>query len=222
MCVAVVAVGCSSNDDDANDDDTTGDTDATNDTDLPGDTDDTDTTGPTPEGECRPFAPCGGDVVGTWTLDTVCFPDFGNPFAAQCATSTYTLEVIADGTLDIVNDMTYTADFTLAMHTTLSIPTECNSGLTDCNEWDNTLGLACTGDVATGCDCQLTSPPAPWQVTDSWSYVGNKVVFAGLSLLPFRGAAPPQSIPMDFCQDGDTLSLFQGQAPFGVQIDLSL
>jgi hypothetical protein len=146
VILAVPAVGCASDDEGTNDDatdDAPSDTDTVpGDTDQPADTDDTDAPPPTTNDECRPFAACGGDVVGTWNFDKLCFPEAPNPFLPSCNTSTFTVAFTIDGTFDVVGDETYHAQYSAFTTATLTLPAECNGIVTACSDCGAMFGMA--------------------------------------------------------------------------------
>jgi len=210
IVVLAVTAGCASNDDSGGDDGTNDDTDGTapDDTDLPGDTDDTeDTDTPPPDdAECLPFAACGGDVVGTWSFDDMCFPDFPNPFTAICATSDYIVDMQVDGTSDVVADETFTLDFDAVTVSTFTFPGECNDGIDSCSTYAAITGApSCTGDPAVMCTCVYATDPSHQSEGGQWHYDGDDVVFQDLVAGAARGAAG--EVTMHYCQDGDAMTL---------------
>jgi hypothetical protein len=209
LVILVCATGCESSDDDAGDDDPAdtdapGDTDTPEDTDLPGDTD-TDTE---PAGLDCTFEACGGDVVGNWNLVGVCLPDFGNPFAESCPTSTFSLTQGATGTFDILQDGTFQMLASLSLDVSATFPAECNAELASCDDWSlQFAGLVCTGEVTGTCECGSSVGPLPAIANGEWAYDGDDVWFDGLAgeQTPDGGGGGPQEFA--YCQDGDSLKL---------------
>jgi len=222
--VFLIFAACSSNDDDddtsPNDsDDTPGDTDGGNDTDA-GDTDtdvgDTDL----PSEDFCAFTQCGGDVVGTWNLIGACL-DIPTGWEAVCPTAT--AEVTVDVTGIFVFDAagTYTTDGTTAYESVVTIPAECNVGVTDCSDWEGVGligGIECTGDVAVACICTTTIPPSPLTNAGTWMYVGEDVEVT--SDTGARGTGGPISTLYETCQEADRLQMFVKGLPFKIGFTL--
>lgn len=139
-------------------------------------------------GACPDFTPCGGDVTGSWTLESTCF-DPPNDYAS-CAgasrTHTYT------GTLTFGADGSYVVDLIATTH--LVLPADCVATTSDC---DPTAGCVIAGDGS--CTCDSTEPsslgPTTWTVasTDPTAVI-----------LTFEDGT---ELPLFYCQTGTRLTL---------------
>jgi hypothetical protein len=140
--------------------------------------------------ECS-FTPCGGDVVGTWTIQRVCPVSI---FVQNCPTVALDPRDVA-----VTGSFTFGADGTLTIDIRSSgtwdgvVPSSCVAG-TDCQSIAGTLfqpnapPATCTSDGDGGCAC---SSPATPQQTGSRPYS-----IAGMSVAS-----------MSFCVEGDVLKL---------------
>lgn len=74
------------------------------------------------------FEACGGDVIGTWKMTTMCMDEeegFENPFAEQCPESTLDADIFVDATFTF-DETTLTTDFVeMKVDMTLTIPNDC-------------------------------------------------------------------------------------------------
>ena len=160
-------------------------------------------------GACNPEpAPCGGDVVGTWSIDTHCgFESLTNFFEDECPGSTMTYvasELI--GTQILGDDGTYSLEGDLTIDFDLQLDTETcfGVGCTDFGELltmeDNNLELACTdAERAGGCDCFMT-------IENTLDREGTYTVEQdGLVLTNENGS----SDPTPYCVEGDHLTLWE-------------
>ncbi len=158
---------------------------------------------------CAPEpASCGGDLVGTWTIESDCgleaLPNF---FAETCPESTMTfIDSVVAGTRTFAEDGSYASDAMLQFDLHLDIDAMDCFGI-DCA----TLGVALDGEnnldavcddapEGSGCACLLTITN-DLTVQGTWSVEGDAVT------LTFDGEA---SDPRPFCVQGDRLALWEG------------
>jgi hypothetical protein len=113
-------------------------------------------------GTCGKEAPCGGDVVGTWTLVGGCLNESAAIESCPGA-SIDVADISASGTLSFSADGHYTADIREQVHAHETVPLTCTGASgSDCAALNQsaqgdrqTLMLTCTG--STTCDCTITS-----------------------------------------------------------------
>jgi len=159
-------------------------------------------------GSCPATAPCGGDIVGTWTIQSACLVssmmDGGCPGSTIKASSlTYT------GSAVYRADLSYALNGVLAGSITATFPTSClmNQGqVLTCaqvqdlltTQADPGLSFSCTGTSPCTCVETLTGVV----VND----VGTYTVGAGglLTLNASDGRGPEQD---DYCVKQNTLTL---------------
>lgn len=118
---------------------------------------------------CENVAPCGGDVVGTWTVGASCLPVTGNAdlmgFGLGCVGAPTT------GDLQVTGTLTFNADGSIVDETTttgdqeLTLPAACldvSGTITTCDRVGaplQALGFAqvtCTSNADAGCACPAT------------------------------------------------------------------
>ncbi len=153
-------------------------------------------------GECE-FTACGGDAVGTWTLDSACVDIDDNPFAEQCPTATFTIELTgATGSLEIGGDASYTVDFHFTGALSYTLPAACGvpANCADMSDAENgtTCAVAAGGD---GCTC--TQPITDDnQVPETGTYTtdGNTITTTSSE----AGSTPSVA---EYCVDGNVLKV---------------
>src|SRR5580693_8265482 len=77
-------------------------------------------------GACGAVAPCGGDVVGTWTASDVCITGETTTMmiSATCAAMVSASPHVS-GTATFKSDMTFTSSTTTSISTVITIPAGC-------------------------------------------------------------------------------------------------
>jgi len=154
--------------------------------------------GDAPIADCSTFAACGGDIVGSWTIQEACLGDF-NPVEDFCSEATVDLSSVSfSGSVEYLADGTYSVSSTQSGSVTVSIPASCLTGVTDCNTLDSDE-FDCSGDATDSCDCTSSAADT---VTETGTYAtsGNDV-----TLTP-TGDDPETST---YCVEGDVLKLRQ-------------
>jgi len=150
------------------------------------------------------FTPCGGSLVGTWTVEAACGTAV---LEMQCPGATATIDASpnASGTYTFNADGTYSSSLTIDESSTATLPASCMSGVTDCamdDEMFTADGLAvassCSGNAAESCTCTISYTGT---VTSMGKYAtaGND-----FSLTPSGGTASP---PTPYCVAGSTLQI---------------
>jgi hypothetical protein len=142
---------------------------------------------------CGKVAPCGGDLVGTWTVVDACSgattASSGSPIASCPNATAQVGNVSASGTATFNADMTYSVSITESGSETLVVPTSClTSGTTTvtCTDLATTLngvlgaddaGAATTSCTASGssCDCTITLAGTSDNETGTYSISGDTV-----------------------------------------------
>jgi len=154
---------------------------------------------------CDPApTPCGGDPVGSWTLESMCgFEDVPNPLAEACPSSTFVAELLsASGTITFVDDGSFMQDFDIQAQVVITLDTMACFGV-DCA----TFEMLAQGDNPTAtcmemgpmCECTLPDNGMPEQFMGTWEVMGNDLV-----LTTAEGAGGYQ-----LCIEGDRLDLWQ-------------
>jgi hypothetical protein len=159
------------------------------------------------DGSC-PFTPCGGDVLGSYTLGGRCDPFPIHPYDDDCPTAT--AQALFDFEDSVLNFHAtgYYDTFTIeTVTTTVVLPTECvaSMALANCGDADAD-GFACTGEVPAPCTCTNVVGPATSYETGIWDSDGY-----GVTLDDLMDPAPP--VTYDYCVVGGVLEL---QDPDGV------
>jgi hypothetical protein len=154
------------------------------------------------------FTPCGGDLAGTWSIDTVCNL---SDLETSCAGSTVHITQDWSGTYTFNSDGTISAIVKPDVTETLTLPPACFSGVTSCSALgspsNTSNGLTsqetCTGDVSQSCTC-TSSLSGTESVTGTYSTMGNDVTTA---IDGAAGAATP------YCVSGSQLQVQFDNSP---------
>jgi hypothetical protein len=148
------------------------------------------------------FQACGGDPVGTWKFDAMCFPPEtlgANPFAESCPTATAVYEIEWDADIifsaDGSSETIYRA---LTMATTYDFPMSCLQQGQTCAILAESLESTCeeTGGSCV-CTASNTDVKDPAEIDKgTWSVDGANLIMTD-------DEAEVQTNP--FCVNGDTL-----------------
>ena len=160
--------------------------------------------GSTDNGSCPNLTPCGGDIVGEWTLKEVCF-DIAPPAAllALCPDATFRVSpATATGMVSFKADNTMSSSATISFQEFVGFPNSCLTA-DECTAFGNQISTAagvtggqCSYDASTGCSCSLTSNQ-PSMSTGTYQVQGTNVTVTNAT----SGATEVDS----FCVSGDTL-----------------
>jgi hypothetical protein len=166
---------------------------------------------------CGPFTPCGGSVVGTWKIATMCMgtADAGVPKAdAACFTTTSNPNMKYGGTFTFRNDATYTADIAVNGSQTLTYSAGCFSGAFSCSAIDSIFkgpGVAdagmsgsCTSGSSGSCTCNETMNTDLTTIEGTYTTSGTTITMTSGS-----GSSPDTS---DYCVQGNTLTLHESNS----------
>ena len=148
---------------------------------------------------CEPMPmPCGGDVVGTWALESSCgYDTIPNPFS-DCPGSTFMVEPQAHtGTITFENDGTFVQDIDYQNQVVFSLDTMA-CAMVDCATFEGFLQM---GDPTASCVddmgmCTCTIPPPP-----SMMVMGNYSVMD--NVISLEVGADVQDV--GYCINGDRL-----------------
>jgi hypothetical protein len=158
-------------------------------------------------GTCGNSPPCGGNVVGSWSISSVCATVQPAMADASCPTATFSItNVSLTGTIVYNADLTYSADTTTLATENIALPTSCivQQGVTlTCDQVSQQLSAAqgitsarCS-TIATGCSCAVG-------VTVAAAVEGTYTTSASglLTLMNTNGTNQA-----DFCVTGNSMTL---------------
>jgi hypothetical protein len=114
-----------------------------------------------------PF-PCGGDLVGSWRVDSACF---GSSFlVGSCQKSVDSSGVSASGTISYGADGSYSSSITYTGTYIESYPAACIPSGASCADFGASLGypMPCTSAADGSCACPLPASGVP--VNDLGTY----------------------------------------------------
>jgi len=160
-------------------------------------------------GSCGKVQPCGGDVVGNWTIAGSCANGASmSAGSTSCPTATGTASTNASGTLSFAQDGSYMANVTLSGVATINYPQSCltMSGVTiTCTQLDQALQLQiamtpgvfqsahCSGSGS--CTCTLVLAPQTTNEMGTYTTAGTTLAASGM-----LGGGP-------YCVQGNELHL---------------
>ncbi len=157
---------------------------------------------------CDQVNPCGGDPTGDWRYEPQACP-YEVPVSVEgaCSRATQARAATPDGTLTIDEDGTIRFNGTqIAFADTVAIPPDCLDTTDACT--DLLIGDGCAGDPSQGCACaqEGTEVAMAWEGT--WQAKGTRlyVTIAG------------EERVVDYCVEGDTLSLVWDEDADGVRV----
>jgi hypothetical protein len=126
-------------------------------------------------GVCEFDGGCGGDIVGSWTIDSIClYAEITDTEMPSCIQLSLDADVTGSVTFDQAG--TYQSDIHFTGEFIMRASGMCLGGATDCAQLDDPEdGLTCSGDVATECVC--TQPIDETDAdTGSWQASGNNLM----------------------------------------------
>ena len=150
-------------------------------------------------------AGCGGDVVGTWNIETTCgWDDLPNFFDDMCDGATMVVNSgSTTGTRTFEDDNTYTADLTSMLDFDVNIDTMTCFGI-DCAGFETLLNMeptltsTCTDDGGGACDCAITSMSSG-TADGTWATMDNDLTIT----------VDGESAVLEYCSTGARLDLWQ-------------
>lgn len=169
---------------------------------------------------CAAISACGGDLVGTWTIQHVCLmSSMMLALSDGCAGATVNLSpVTATGTISFKADNTMASSGVISFQESANFPTscyteaECTAFAAALSTEDTISNADCSYDASTGCSCTLTSTQ-PSMSTGTYQVQGTNVNIMTVG---------SSKVGVDaFCVSGNTLSLYQAN-PNGVSASMVL
>ncbi len=159
---------------------------------------------------CGGTAPCGGDVVGTWSITSDCVSAAGANAAFQASSNYFcpaaTVSIVGinhTGTIVFNADMTYSIDsFLQSLTSRITLPSSCLNGM-QCSDLTQAFASDTTVQSATcsgGSSCVCTIVSVPQTVVDSGTYTT-----AGTTLEVQSTTSGADAVP--YCVQGDKFHL---------------
>jgi hypothetical protein len=153
---------------------------------------------------CGAVQPCGGSLIGTWTVQAACQPVEDFTFDMECPGATLDQSAhITSGSLTFNADMTVMTSFSLSGRLRVTAPLSCLA-LATCDEYASFFSpgppdatTTCTTVGGNTCDCTLVRS-MPQSGSGSGTYTT-----AGYTLNWTLPGAPSSS----YCVQGNTLHL---------------
>lgn len=161
---------------------------------------------------CASWTPCGGDVVGRWSIADTCSVDTRDP---SCPGATGSLSGFrVEGTYEFAAGGTYSATVTTQGSASISVPVTCLSGsgvtitCADLNMVYMSGAADPAGPVASAscltvrgaCTCVVGFRPVPVTVQGTFSTSGNRLTTTQVGREPQVG---------DYCVAGNQMTLGQ-------------
>ncbi|HKA89735.1 MAG TPA: hypothetical protein VKE22_18865 [Haliangiales bacterium] len=145
-------------------------------------------------GTCGKVAPCGGNVVGDWTIDDACLSFTASPLGSFCPSGTVDAAGIgASGMFSFRSDLTYSTTITLSGGLAITIPESCLTvqGVTlTCAQLDQALkqaliqnpnpaiqAVSCQG--IGGCVCTIQIKPQTSTSSGTYATSGTSLTLDG-------------------------------------------
>jgi hypothetical protein len=148
--------------------------------------------------------PCGGSLLGTWTLQAACQPVEDFTVGEECPGATIDQSAhITSGSLTFDADMTFTASLSQSGTLRVTAPLACVAAAT-CDEYASSIVPSSPDDTTTcttvggdTCDCALVHPmPQIRSTSGTYTTAGNTLNWTSPS-------APSSS----YCVQGNTLHI---------------
>ncbi len=164
-------------------------------------------------GECAPFKACGGDVVGKWKIEDICFDDaaavLGKSFdEPECGDAFRNVETDFTGSLEFTSEGKFTSESSLTVSTRLVLSASCLEAIAEgatrdlaatCQAIeesyadDDTIRSGTCSAQGGGCACNLEF--APMMDMGSDTYVVSGASFSD------------GDEEMPFCIDGNQMTI---------------
>jgi hypothetical protein len=179
--------------------------------------------GSTGGASCTQVSPCGGNVVGTWTIQNACViaQSHTGTAVASCPGSSEQVEWITEtGTVSFNADMTYSDSRQQSVSVTLMLPQSCTLGsltltcsqlttILDQNAGDAGTPPTCT-TAGSGCDCSVEGSSQASH-TGTYSINGDTITF-----MP-NGGTPTTAT---YCVQGNTVYASDSMSGSGTTVTL--
>lgn len=131
------------------------------------------------------FSACGGSIVGTWMIKSVCAEISGSVIDV-CPTATATLDLTLDGTITFEADGTRSSELTGKSTITYTLDADCLDTITmgmppdscdvlskDADPSMDKGPTTCSGDVTVACTCVEDNPETTETKTGTYTVEGN-------------------------------------------------
>ncbi|HTQ02759.1 MAG TPA: hypothetical protein VMI54_02840 [Polyangiaceae bacterium] len=175
-------------------------------------------------GNCPDFSPCGGDVVGTWKMSSLCgASDTSNAGSGgmagvpSCATDGTTESANSDVVITFGSDGSYSAKGTITISLDFTFDDTCAmasfgvDAATTCAVLAAAGGSAMTGGSLScapkdaDCSCHFTSDPSETDDEGTYTISGDEVTLNYVET-DSDGTTTPYMETDPYCVDGDTLT----------------
>jgi len=167
---------------------------------------------------CPAAAPCGGDLIGEWTVQQSCLELTSNPLAEACPGATLSLSPLTiTGTASFKADNSMTSSGVISFMQFVQLPlscateAQCAAVRTSLAAQPTVSDAQCVYTAGTGCKCTVTSTQSRMN-SGTYQVQGTSVVLTG---------ADGTSTVDRFCVSGDTLKLYESDAN-GLTLTLTL
>ena len=131
------------------------------------------------------FSACGGDIVGTWRITSVC-AELSGAIIDVCPTAIAMVDLMLEGTVTFEADGTRSSELTGKSTITYTLDADCLDAITmgmppdSCDvlskEADPSMDkgpTTCSGDVTVGCTCVEDTPESTETKTGTYTVEGN-------------------------------------------------
>lgn len=170
--------------------------------------------------QCSESISCGGDPVGSWTVNTLCDLDqdqFDAPFDdPECADALGTVSVTPSGSFTLAESGDLTGSLNADTSMTMNISEACLSALAGMTQqWSSATCAAMADNLSSDegmsascslggsvCSCTVTQSGVPLTSSTSFTITGNELI-------------EDDGTVSSFCQEGDTLRV---ASPIGTLI----
>lgn len=161
-------------------------------------------------GSCGTFTPCGGAIVGTWKVTTLC-SDFTSSTSATCSGETVSESIQPTGTITFTGSGTYSVAVVMNGSAKFNYPSTClsNLGMT-CAQIDSALQMtsatdagisgSCSSGTAGSCTCNE-------KVTNASSSETGTYTTSGSSIAMISSSSTSEQEPTEYCVQGNRLTL---------------
>ncbi len=161
---------------------------------------------------CPTFTPCGGDVLGDWTIKDFCLGSaMSDALSEFCPGATVSVgPIMATGTLSFKADGTEVGSATLSYQGSVHIPADCYTEA-NCATYETALNTvngvstaSCSWDAATGCSCAMSINQAPSMGSGTYQVQGTDILFTS--------SDSGNTSVSNFCVSGNTLRIVSADA----------
>ena len=161
---------------------------------------------------CGAVQPCGGSLVGTWTVQAACQPVEDFTSGEECPAATIDQSAhITSGSLTFNADMTFTSSVSQSGTLRVMAPLACVAAAT-CDEYASSIvpsspddTITCTTVGGDTCDCSLVHPmPQIRSASGTYTTAGNTLTLTSSS-----------AASSSYCVQGNTLHIMGTDATTG-------